>query len=287
MAKKQSAQDIKDILVVGGINAKGYGTVAKLVMQDSNLSIQAKALYAYICSYTGGGTVAWPGRDKICHDLNINKDSYHKYLKELKVHDYIKTVPRREGGKYKGNEFHIVQFPKPCPKISDTVENQQKQGFEPCPKKPDTVKPDTVFSDTNNNSINKEEEEEEERHKLTDEEVQDIVNTYRLQIGDKFENQIHFENMLSWLFLRAEQHSVKNVIVAIHRLKDRMAMQNAKEIKSVIRWLDSCIKDPDSYPPVVSFEGTTQRQRKKPNKKRHSSWDEDKRQKLYDALLMS
>ena len=42
-----------DQLRTRGINAQGYGQVAKSVMRDPALPVGAKALYAYICSYTG------------------------------------------------------------------------------------------------------------------------------------------------------------------------------------------------------------------------------------------
>jgi hypothetical protein len=33
----------------------GYGQIPKKVMMDKRLSVEAKAIYAYFCSYCGGG----------------------------------------------------------------------------------------------------------------------------------------------------------------------------------------------------------------------------------------
>ena len=48
-------KEFENILLVEGINAKGYGTIPKLVMKDRRLTAQAKAIYAYFCSYAGCG----------------------------------------------------------------------------------------------------------------------------------------------------------------------------------------------------------------------------------------
>ena len=77
---------------------KGYGVVGKYVMQDRRLNPIAKALYAYICTF---GNIAFPGRDKICYDLQINKNTYSKYMRQLVDLGYI-TVRQKRGA---GNSF--------------------------------------------------------------------------------------------------------------------------------------------------------------------------------------
>ncbi len=39
----------ENILEIEGINAKGFGTIAKLVMIDQRLTIESKAIYSYFC----------------------------------------------------------------------------------------------------------------------------------------------------------------------------------------------------------------------------------------------
>ena len=156
---------------------KGYGMVGKLVMQDRSISIEAKGLYAYICTF---GNVAFPGRKKIMEELQIGKNSYTKYLKELVVRGYVSVQQKRDGEKkqFLGNVYtininpqevmraraaqgkEIVQPQSPRPKISDTepcpkiCDTQENQGFEPRPKLRDTAKPYTVNSDTNITTAN-------------------------------------------------------------------------------------------------------------------------------------
>ena len=57
---------LPDELRVKGVLSKGYGQLAKIVMLDPLLTLESKAIYAYFCSYCGGGTnTAFPGRDKM------------------------------------------------------------------------------------------------------------------------------------------------------------------------------------------------------------------------------
>lgn len=56
--------------------------------KDRDISLEAKGLYAYLCSYADNGC-SLP-RDEVCFDLNISKDTFGKYLKELIKFGYIR-----------------------------------------------------------------------------------------------------------------------------------------------------------------------------------------------------
>jgi len=133
----------------GTIMEQGYGIVAKMVMKDTNLSVTAKAIYAYLATYGDG---SFPSRNLITHDLGITKDTYSKHLNQLLDIGYITIEQvKNSGGQFAHNVYYINQILSPSPrhKIYDTVESSL-----PCHKKPDTVKPDTVNYDTNNTSSN-------------------------------------------------------------------------------------------------------------------------------------
>lgn len=107
-------------VVVDNIQAGGYGLICKVVMRDKALPVISKAIYAYLCSYTGAGLTAWPGRRTACEDLGINKDTWTKYIKPLKEQDYIRITRRSNGkGVFTSNLYTVVT--SPCPKLSDTV----------------------------------------------------------------------------------------------------------------------------------------------------------------------
>ena len=62
-----------DVMNEIDINCMGYGTIAKFVMKDTELTAEAKAIYCYIASYAGSGDTAYPSVELMCHDLNFGK----------------------------------------------------------------------------------------------------------------------------------------------------------------------------------------------------------------------
>lgn len=111
---------MEDKIIGFKINSKGYGTIPKMVMQDRNISIGAKGLYSYFCSYTGGGDTCFPSRKKVCFDLCISIDTFGKYLKQLVENGYIKVEQIKENGRFSHNVYILCDTILPCPKISDT-----------------------------------------------------------------------------------------------------------------------------------------------------------------------
>jgi hypothetical protein len=71
----------------------GAGIVGTSVMQDPNLHVIAKTIYSYLCAY--GDTDCLP-RDQICYDLNINKNTYAKYMRQLVDCGYITRIQTRD-----------------------------------------------------------------------------------------------------------------------------------------------------------------------------------------------
>lgn len=127
----------------GTIYEEGYGFVAKKVMKDKNISTGAKCLYAYLCTYVdskSGSTSSFPGREKICYELKINKDTFAKYKKELINQGFLTVVQKKNSNtqKFLHNVYNIESIP--CLKKPDT-------------EKPDPVEPDTVNPDTKSTSI--------------------------------------------------------------------------------------------------------------------------------------
>lgn len=126
----------QDVIKGIQLNSKGYGTIAKLAMQDRNLDISAKAVYAYFNSFSGAGDSCFPTREKICYDLKISNDTLSKYLKQLIDNGYITVEQAKEKGRFSHNVYTINPTIFPCTKISDT-ENSDNENL-----------------DTNNNNLN-------------------------------------------------------------------------------------------------------------------------------------
>lgn len=93
----------------GTIFEKGYGQVAKMVMQDSNLSKFSKLVYGYICTFGSG---AFPGRQRICSDLGIGHTTLTKSLRELVKNGYLTIEQKRStDGKFLHN-LYVVELIK-------------------------------------------------------------------------------------------------------------------------------------------------------------------------------
>lgn len=86
-------------------------------MQDTNLPIIAKVIYAYFCSYTGAGNTCFPSKKKICFDLQINPSTYKKYTKVLVENGYLRVEQIRENDKFARNLYTLV----------DTIAPQSKK----------------------------------------------------------------------------------------------------------------------------------------------------------------
>lgn len=141
-------------LKITGINSNGFGIIAKLVMQDRNLSLGAKGVYAYFCSYAGAGNICFPSRKKMCYDLGISQDTLGKYLKELIKSNYVSCEQIKENGKFSHNVYTIntqIPLPKlPLPKISVS----ENFGTENLDTKNNNYKNNNYYNNNNNTHRN-------------------------------------------------------------------------------------------------------------------------------------
>lgn len=85
----------------------GYGYIPKSVMRSKNISIQAKAIYAYLISFAGRKLEAYPSRKLMCYDLNVSQDTLNKYLKELIEQKLISKTQRRKERKFTNNVYYF------------------------------------------------------------------------------------------------------------------------------------------------------------------------------------
>ncbi|MBU5323412.1 helix-turn-helix domain-containing protein [Sarcina ventriculi] len=98
MSKKVVSRKVKEksSLRFEGIYENGYGLISKSFMKDKRLTIEAKSIYTYLCSYCGGGTTAYPSVALQCSDLCISESRYYKHRQLLLEYGYIKVEQERE-----------------------------------------------------------------------------------------------------------------------------------------------------------------------------------------------
>lgn len=120
------------------IDSRGYGKIYKSIMRDRSLPLLAKAVYAYFCAYAGCGCQAFPKREKILHDLQINKDTFTKHLNLLVEGWYISKERTGTGNLY--TILPRIPAHESVPKVEQeqgdvlVFENAAAHGFGTIPK---------------------------------------------------------------------------------------------------------------------------------------------------------
>ena len=122
------------------IHYGGFGYVTKAIMRDRGLSGPAKLIYCYLASFAGSTGKAWPGVSLMTAELGMTKNTFYKYLKELKESGALRVEKQKNpDGTFAGNVYYL-----------EDQTREKKEDTAPCTKKPHTVQPDTVQPDTVN-----------------------------------------------------------------------------------------------------------------------------------------
>jgi DNA-binding MarR family transcriptional regulator len=132
----------------------GYGMLQRKVMQLKDLTIQAKALYALLVSYTGADDYCFPSVARLCEDLSLSKPMIIKYLKELEAKGLIVKSQLNEGSFNNRNryEIHTLEEEKKekSGDSSDPMESKTHLTSKVNPTLPSESKPDLTFNITSN-----------------------------------------------------------------------------------------------------------------------------------------
>lgn len=152
---------------------RGYGIVYTDIMR-SDLSIYAKAVYAYLASRSDTKGVSYPSRATIIKDLRIGKNNFTSAINDLKKRGIVTVKQNRNNNRF-GNNIYILQCPSiQCTEIQDAeiqdtverdTEETAKSGRNPvnkenlqcppiqCTETQCTEIQDTVQRDSNINNI--------------------------------------------------------------------------------------------------------------------------------------
>lgn len=128
-----SKENFADLLRTEGITFKGFGVIPKMVTLSTSLTIEAKAIYAYFASYAGGGSCAFPSRDKILSDLKISKNRYYKHFRLL-VDSGLVGVEKEEGTGFTRNIYVLKQGTGSGDDAAVTMEGIKASGYGMIPK---------------------------------------------------------------------------------------------------------------------------------------------------------
>ncbi len=197
---------MSEILRTNEILSKGYGVSPKLVMIDENLSIEAKAIYAYLSSFCGSGNIAFPQISTIVSHLKVSNERFYKHFKLLIKYGYISVSQERTQGKFANNIYTLNTV------IAPVVEDDEQPDIEFTEKENTdngkTVDRNTVaeFSDNgkskannnninnnsiNNNNINNNKKEKERACVRADKSINKINNNISKDKKTDFDNLIN------------------------------------------------------------------------------------------------
>lgn len=119
--------DATNKIVIKGIFSQGYGTISRLVMRDRTLSPEAKAIYAYIASFAGSGTTAFPSTSIMLAELDMGKARFFKHRNLLIEKGYITVHHTRCNGRQGANIYELNLVPNSKPTCGKDVENAKKK----------------------------------------------------------------------------------------------------------------------------------------------------------------
>ena len=130
-----------------GSSGPAWGRVDQAVMRDPALSIEAKGIFAYLCSFADEDGKCYPGIETILSEIGMSKTRYYKYLDELKKCKLIRVeAGQRRQGSFPRNKYYINQsFPQfretaPIPQFEETSKTTFPQNREtPFPQNQETA----------------------------------------------------------------------------------------------------------------------------------------------------
>ena len=135
----------QDKLNLKGIMSEGYGVIPKKVMKDKDLTIEAKAIYAFMASFSGNGNTSYPSVEYITDFLDISRHRFNRHRKLLEEKGYISvSQERKKGSKFNHNVYTLEFIPKVQFTTSENPTAEKR-----------TSENDTTNNNTfNNNTIN-------------------------------------------------------------------------------------------------------------------------------------
>lgn len=128
-----------DTLARRSLLSQGYGIIPKKAMRDKRLKPEAKAIYAYLCSFAGNDKIAYPSVSLMCDELGMGRDRFYKYRSQLEDMGYVEVWQVKDGTRFAKNVYVLLDGD-----IEDTE--------SPCTENKDTENEETENKDTNKNS---------------------------------------------------------------------------------------------------------------------------------------
>lgn len=127
--------------------SRGYGIVYREIMRNKNITVEAKAIYAYLCSFAGNNVECYPGIDLMASELCMGKDRLYKHLNILVNSGIVEKHQSRNGNRWGKTVYKINHSRNNEGNCFQYTENEYTE-------KTVSENQETGKQDTNNNSLN-------------------------------------------------------------------------------------------------------------------------------------
>ena len=155
----------------------GYGYSPKKITRDASLSIEAKAIYAYLASFADEEGKAYPGIELICHELNISENRFHKHKKQLIDHGYISVYRERKESGWGNNIYCLSGYSVTRQNVGIRNEGIQNVGIQNVAiGNEGTINTSLINTSLINTSLNKKELVEQKPDPIPYREIIDYLN---------------------------------------------------------------------------------------------------------------
>lgn len=82
--------------------------MAQSVMRNQNISPEAKAIYAYLCSFTDENNQCFPAKNIMLKELCMSEGRFYKYMNELKAAGIVEVIKTKNGNVF-GHNVYVIQ----------------------------------------------------------------------------------------------------------------------------------------------------------------------------------
>lgn len=85
-----------------------FGKTSTQVTNDSDLSVEAKGVYAYLCGLCGSKDCCWPTHETMKNQLNMSEKRLSKYLNELRDKGYVEWRRNKKSRGFNNNIYTVI-----------------------------------------------------------------------------------------------------------------------------------------------------------------------------------
>ena len=222
------------------ILSSGYGLIPKVITRDKELTMEAKAIYAYLASFAGSCGHCYPSKELMLSELGTTERRFNKNMNLLKEHGYVKVHKRRKGNRNDSNLYELLMDLRDIEKIKNEFDTSQFDSGQFDSGQFDSVQIDPPnINSININSINN----NSKKNKHTNKESKLAIKAF----AKLYEENIGLINGISAEYLTELSDTIDvNLFKRAIEISTDRGKCNLGYIKGIInRWLNLNIKTLD------------------------------------------